>query len=200
MADVGQTDHGIVAVHVGGEDPGGPDVEACEGKQSISQRAGAGQSRPGDGLPVAGRLGAVALQGMVAAVEAQGNAGGDVGGEREGHEQGLGEGGLVVGAGEEEVAVAFGDGAGEQRYDGRVCDVERGEDGEGIRRVALHAGHCTSVGLLSAAAGAGVGAGAAGEKTYGSRQARGCPGRAWLRVPAAWVRSSPHRPPRRLLV
>ena len=140
MADVRQAYHGIVAVHVGRENSGGPDVKAGQRDQSISQSAGGAQSRPRDGLPVALCLGAIALQGLVSAVEAQSNAGGDVGDEREGDEQGLGQGGLVVGAGEEEVAVALGHGSGEQRYYGRVCHVEGSEDGEGVRGVALDAG------------------------------------------------------------
>lgn len=129
-------------MHVGREDARGPDVEAGERHKGIAQGARPAQARPGNRLPVGGGFGAVALEGLAAAVEAQGDARGDVGGEGQGDEQRLGDGGLVVGPGEEEVAVGLWDGAREKRDEGGIRDVEGGEDGEGVRRVLLDAGHC----------------------------------------------------------
>lgn len=84
-------------------------MEPRQRREHISQRTRATQRGPGNRLPVAQRLGAVALQGFAAAVKAERDARGDVCGERNYDEEGLGEGGLVVGAGEEEGAVCGGE-------------------------------------------------------------------------------------------
>ena len=63
---------------------------------------------------------------------------------------------MVVGTGEEEVAVALGHGAGEQRDDGGVCKVEGGEDGECVRRVSLDAGEEVGRAVVTQAQGGGA--------------------------------------------
>ena len=57
-----------------------------------------------------------------------------------GDEKGLGERRLVELACLEEVRLRGGDRAREEGDQGRVGEVDRGEDGEGYRGVALHAG------------------------------------------------------------
>lgn len=64
-----------------------------------------------------------------------------MGGEGEDDEEGLEGEVLVVRAGEEEVVVAGGDGAGCEGYQGGVGEVGGGEDGEGVGRVFLDAGY-----------------------------------------------------------
>jgi hypothetical protein len=100
---------------------------------------------------------AVAAEGGVAAVEAQAEAGEDVDGEGGEDEEGLEEGGLVVGACEEEEAVGGGDGAREEGEEGGVGEVEGGEEGEGVGGVFLEAGYWGRVRL------AGMGKGGRGE-------------------------------------
>lgn len=59
--------------------------------------------------------------------------------EREGNEQGLGEGGLVVRAGKEEVAIGLGNGASGEGDEGGVGYVERGKESECVGGVFLDA-------------------------------------------------------------
>lgn len=77
-----------------------------ERQQDVAEGGGAAERGPP--VPIAmGAVvgGAVAEARLAAAVEAQREAGDDVCGEREGDDEGLGEGGLVVRAREEEVGV-----------------------------------------------------------------------------------------------
>ena len=86
VADVRQADHGIVTMHVGREDAGGPDVEGRQRDQGVTQQARATDWRPGNGSAVVMGFGAIPPECLVPPVEAQGDAGGDVSGEREGDE------------------------------------------------------------------------------------------------------------------
>jgi hypothetical protein len=58
--------------------------------------------------------------------------------EREGDDDGLGNGGLVVWSREEEEAIRFTDRARGQWYYGSVCDVKGGEDTKCVRGVLLY--------------------------------------------------------------
>lgn len=60
-------------------------------------------------------------------------------GNGEADEERLGHRGLVDLAGEEDVGLGGGDGAGEEGDEGGVGEVDAGEDGEGVGRVALDA-------------------------------------------------------------
>lgn len=117
-------------------------MEAGEREQDVAQQRSAAQSWPRDRALVCACLGAVALQGLSPPVEAQRDAAGYVGDEGQCDDEGLGEGGLVVRPCEQEVAVCFGDGAGGERDERGVCDVEGGEDAEGVGRVLLDARYC----------------------------------------------------------
>lgn len=150
VAYVRQRDQTAIAMHVHGQDTSGPDVEGGEWEEGIAEQTGAAEGGPGDGALVSARLGAIALQSLAAAVQAQCHAAGDVGEERKRNDERLCQGGLVVRPCEEEVAIRLGDGAGCEGDQGCVCDVEGGEDAEGVGRVLLDACHCrVSVFLLA---------------------------------------------------
>jgi hypothetical protein len=85
------------------------------------------------------RFRAVSAQRLPSAVESERDAGAHVREEGDGYEEGFCEAGLVVWPCEEEVAVAFGDGSGEEGYKRRIGDVEGGEDGKGVGGVFLDA-------------------------------------------------------------
>lgn len=75
-----------------------------ERQQRVAEGTGHAAFRPFDGSAIAVRFGAVVGERGAAAVETKGGAGEDVEGEGEGDEEGFEDGGLVVGACEEEVA------------------------------------------------------------------------------------------------
>ena len=141
MTDIAQIDERRISMRIQRQYPRRPHMEPRQWRQCISQRTRPTQRRPGNRLPIPVCLGAIALQRFAPAVEAQCDAGGDVCGEREDDEEGLGDGGLVVWASEEERAVCRGYGAREERDEGGVGDVEGGEDCEGVGRVFLGAGY-----------------------------------------------------------
>lgn len=126
-------------MHVHGQDPRRPDVETRKREQNVPQHARAAEHRPRDRALVCSCLGAVALQRDATSVQTQCHAGGYVCEKWERDDEGLGEGGLVVRPGQEEVAVCFGDGADGERDQGGVGDVEGGEDAEGVGGVLLDA-------------------------------------------------------------
>ena len=114
-------------------------MEPRQRHKRIPQRTCPAQRRPRNRASVPARFGAVALQCLAPAVQAQSDARGDVCDEREGDEEGFGDGGLVVRPCEQERAVCGVNGAGEEGDEGGVGDVEGGEDGEGVGGVALGA-------------------------------------------------------------
>lgn len=132
VANIGETDHRVVAMHVWGQYPGEPDVESDERNQSVAEGAGSTPCGPWNRFPVSMRLCTVSLQGLVSPVKAQGDARGNVHKQRKGNDKRLGQGRLIVGAGEKKEAVALGDGPGDERDQGRVCNVEGSENGEGV--------------------------------------------------------------------
>lgn len=143
VADVLQANSRGAALDPQRQDAVGESMAADEGSGEVAEGAGAAEVRPrhGAALGEGGAVAGVALEGLAAAVEAQGEAGGDVGGERGDDEERLEGEVLVVGPGEEEVGVAGRDGAGGEGYQGGVGDVGGGEDGEGVGRVFLDAGY-----------------------------------------------------------
>lgn len=81
-------------------------VAEDERQQEVAEGGGAAERGPPVPIAMGAVVGrAVAEARLAAAVEAQREAGDDVCGEREGDDEGLGEGGLVVRACEEEVGV-----------------------------------------------------------------------------------------------
>lgn len=129
-------------MHVHRQDARTPNMEARQREQDVTQQRSAAQRRPGNRALVCARLCAIALQCLSPPVEAQGDAAGYMGDEGQGDDEGLGEGRLVVWAGEQEVAVCLWDGAGGERDQGGICDVKGGEDAKGVGRVLLDACHC----------------------------------------------------------
>lgn len=112
-------------------------------RESIAQLADARHGRPEVGEEAGFVLLtvciAVASRILIPPDHANCEAGDYMAPEREGDNEGFCGGGLVVGAGEEEVRLAGGHTAGEQRDEGGVGDVHRGEGGEDIGRVLLDA-------------------------------------------------------------
>lgn len=92
---------------------------------------------PEAGVPVP----VVSLLVPTSAQETDGEARGYVGQDGQPDEEGFRQTGLVELAGHEEEGLGVRDGAVDERYQGGVGEVQAGEQGEGVARVALDAGY-----------------------------------------------------------
>lgn len=84
----------------------------------------------------------VATEVVGAAQQAEGDAGADVGDDGQADEERLRERRLVDLAGEQEVRLGGGHGARGERDERGGCEVQAGEEREGVARVALDAYYC----------------------------------------------------------
>jgi hypothetical protein len=116
-------------------------MEPRQRHKRISQRTRTAQRRPRNRTAIVLRFGAIPTERLAAAIQSKCDPRRNVCDERKRDEQGFGEEGLVVRASEQEVAIAFRDGAREERDYRDVCDVERSEDCEGVGRVSLGSGY-----------------------------------------------------------
>ena len=142
VRDVRKADVRAVALHHERHDPVHGDVHREEDGKGVPRGADPadGGPDPHRGAADGGGVVCVAAGVLGAAEQAEGEAGGDVGWRGAGDGEGLGEGRLVELAGLEEVGFRGGDGAREEGDQGRVGEVDRGEDGESYGGVALDAG------------------------------------------------------------
>jgi hypothetical protein len=150
MANIRQVDQRTIPMRIQRQQPGRPHMKPRKRHKRISQCTRAAQRGPRNRAAVASCFGAIAAQGLAAAVEAESDARGDMCDEREGDESGFSEEGLVVWTCEEEVAVGLGDGACEERQERGVCYVEGCEDCKGVGGVSLGACYCTVILALCA--------------------------------------------------
>ena len=71
MAYVAQADEAVVAVHIQRQNPCGPDVETRKRQQNVPQQTRPAECWPGDRALICACFGAVALERLAPAVEAQ---------------------------------------------------------------------------------------------------------------------------------